>query len=245
MKTILKISLVMCVVSLIYSCESEEESVLPTTDNTISENELLDLVDQSYFSNPNERHRRPQISFEPVINMVGGNFEEVGKSLLLRKSGKGLAMVLKAEGEPLTANTAWWIIFNNPEECTDGICGDDGFTDLLNGEKTGLCMLYATGSVSRRNGKSVFVAYLKEGQLTESVNGKLLMQPERVLAPGNSGHAQVNLVVRSHGPIIPGMIREQIGSHGGGCDTDLPPFSAIPMNTGECGDIQASVHISG
>ena len=244
MKNILKTIAILVLLGVAYSCEPEEETVPLIQSETVTDSELLDLVDQAYFSDSNERGQRPSISFEPVLNMVSGNFEEVGRSLLMRKPGKGLAMVLKATGESLTANTVWWIIFNNPEECTDGVCGDDGFTDLINGEKTGLSMLYATGSVSRRNGKSVFVAYLREGQLTEGVNGKLLGQPERVLADGNSGHAQVNLVVRSHGPIIQGMIREQIGSHGGGCTTDFPPFSAIPTKEGECGDIQASVHIA-
>ncbi|GJM28004.1 MAG: hypothetical protein DHS20C17_06390 [Cyclobacteriaceae bacterium] len=246
MKNILKVITAVVVLFMVYSCEPEDETMPLVQDESITESELLDLVDQSYFSNLNERNQRPGISFESVLDMVSGNFDEVGKSLLLRKPGKGLAMVLKAKGEPLTANTAWWIIFNNPENCTDGICGDDpDFADLINGEETGLAMLYASGSVSKKNGESVFVAYLKEGQLTEGVNGKLLGQPERVLAEGNAGHAQVNLVVRSHGPAIPGQIMEQIGSHGGGCVTDFPPFSQIPVNEGECADIQASVHIAG
>jgi len=106
-------------------------------------------------------------------------------------------MVLKTNVEENHAFTAWWIIFNNPGECVDTPCGSGGFDDFINGEATGLAMLYASGNVSRRNGVCVLVARLKEGEITEGVNGKLLGQEERFLEPGNSeGAHAINLRMR-------------------------------------------------
>ena len=59
-------------------------------------------------------------------------------------------------------------------------------------------------------------------------------------------NAEIHMVLRSHGPAVPGIVNEQIGSYVGGCPTTLPygfpPFSEVPDAAGECGDIIAAVH---
>ncbi len=55
--------------------------------------------------------------------------------------------------------------------------------------------------------------------------------------------AQIQLLLRSHGPAVPGMVEEQIRSYGGGCTEFLPPFSEIPDAVGECAEVLVSVHL--
>ncbi|MGH3647369.1 MAG: hypothetical protein ACRDTM_09355 [Micromonosporaceae bacterium] len=45
----------------------------------------------------------------------------------------------------------------------------------------------------------------------------------------------MHLVIRTHGPAIPGMLDYQISSFNGGCAPGEP-------NTGLCRNVQASVH---
>jgi len=52
---------------------------------------------------------------------------------------------------------------------------------------------------------------------------------------------EVHLVVRSHGPRIPGRVDEQIMTPGGGCTSELPA-GQMPTAPGECATVQLSVH---
>jgi hypothetical protein len=149
-------------------------------------------------------------------------------------------MALKTRLEPGHAATIWWVIFNNPQNCAFTPCGGPGFEDFFDGENTGLAMLYAAGTVVSNNGIAVFAGHLKEGVIVEGANFPIFGQPERPLY--DSETADIRLVLRSHGPKITGQIHAQISTWGGGCLVDFAPFSAIPMNEGECGDIYVSLH---
>lgn len=220
-------------------CEPEEETIPIVQSPSFSESELMALIDQSAISDePGARYGRPIISFNPVLDLVNGG-TEVGKSLLIRTK-KGVAMALKTRMIPGHTATVWWVIFNNPENCAYSPCGGPGFEDFIDGENTGLAMLYAAGTVVSRNGIAVFAGHLKEGFIGEGANGFVMGQPERPLV--DSKNADLRFVVRSHGPKIPGEVREQISTWGGGCVVDFPSFSAIPQNEGECGDIYVSLH---
>ena len=54
--------------------------------------------------------------------------------------------------------------------------------------------------------------------------------------------AEIHILLRSHGPAIPGIVNEQIDSYLGGCTDNFDPLSAVPVAVGECGDIIAAVH---
>lgn len=47
----------------------------------------------------------------------------------------------------------------------------------------------------------------------------------------NPTQAEIHAVVRTHGPVIPGMVDEQIHTFNGGCDPGQP-------NEGQCQDLQ-------
>ncbi len=203
----------------------------------------MDLIDQSDFNDPNARHKRASVSFSSVYDLVNGGVE-VGKSLLLRKKGKGVAMALKTHMIADHAATIWWIIWNSPENCATTPCGltNADFDNAGTGPGgTALSMMYAAGNIIRHSGVGTFHGYLKEGVIQGSINDQVGVPDLPLL---DAKKAEIHLVVRSHGPRIPGMEGVQTGSYFGGCTTNFPPtFETTPTNPGECGDIHVSEHL--
>ncbi len=117
------------------------------------------------------------------------------------------------------AYTVWWIIFNNPEFCVDGCGVDDLEIEEVNGSA-----FWATGGIVEDDNVGVFNAQLRENQLP--------MGEEQVLRGNgltNSFDAEINLIVRTHGSVIPDLAEQQITTFNGGC----PP--------NECLDVQFAV----
>jgi hypothetical protein len=130
----------------------------------------------------------------------------------LVRNDNGVAVTMHTSGlTPGDAVTMWWVI-TNP--------GDTGFSTVQ----------YAAGHVIGGDGTADYGSYLKVGDTGGC-------QPASTGLPCGSGltdphNAIVRLVVRDHGPAIPGFIPEQIHSFGGGCG--LP--------TAHCMNVQISVH---
>ena len=238
MRTIIKTCTVAAMVLVFFGCEPEEDAVPMVDNQSFTESELMALVDQSDLSDPNGRHGKPTKTYSPVLDLVNGAVN-VGNSLLIR-THNGVSMALKANMEPGHTATVWWVIFNNPENCAYSPCGGPGFEDFFDGENTGLAMLFAGGTVVSNSGIATFAGHLKEGVINEGANFPIFGQPERPLV--DSETADLRYVVRSHGPKITGQVHEQTSTWGGGCVVDFAPFSAIPQNEGECGDIYVSLH---
>lgn len=241
MNTFIKTFIAFAMVLFFFGCEPEEDTVPLVNNQSFTESELMDLIDQSVFSDLNARHSATSVSFGSVFDAVNG-VDGVGKSLLLRKKGKGVAMALKTHMIPDHAATIWWIIWNSPENCEGSPCGSDGdFGNAGTGPGgTALSMMYATGNIVNRNGVGTFHAYLKEGVIQGSINDQVGVPDLPLL---DAKKAEVHLVVRSHGPRIPGMEDVQTSSYEGGCTVNFFPFEAIPTNPGECGDIHFAVHL--
>jgi hypothetical protein len=140
--------------------------------------------------------------------------------------------------------TLWWVIFNNPEECA-GPCGE---ADLFDGPEgpTGVepSCLFADGSIVGGNGGARFHDRLGIGEardscidfFVEAVDG-LEGQDHGLTNPTG---AEIHLVMRSHGPLIPGMVSEQRSTFGGGCKEFLGP-GVDELQTGQCSDQQFAV----
>jgi hypothetical protein len=143
-----------------------------------------------------------------------------GASSTLVRSAGGVSIRLSIGGLAPGAYTAWWVIFDDPSACVLG-CGLD---DL--GVATGL---YAAGHVVGNNGHATFAAHLSVGDLS----GLDPSAPPIFAGPGllDPFGAEVHLVVRYHGPAIPGRIPEQTGTFAGGCDA----FA--------CGNVAAAAHL--
>jgi len=106
------------------------------------------------------------------------------------------------------AYTVWWIIFNNPAGCVGG-CGED---DLGN-PNARASVFYAVGFVTGNDGTANVAANLKTGALPAGLDVLL----GSGLEPGKGLRAEIHLVVRSHGPIVPGMVAQQISTFDPAC----------------------------
>lgn len=120
--------------------------------------------------------------------------------------------------------------FNNPAAC-DNSCNAP---DLGNPAVLGT-VLYAAGHVIGPNGKGNFAAHLAVGDTSgDSFPVEFPGDLVGLIAPLE---AEIHLVVRSHGPPLPGQVAEQISTfNGGGCHDPGDPTDA-------CEDQQFAVHL--
>lgn len=172
----------------------------------------------------------------PIIDAVN-QIGDAGIAKLKRNQNK-ISMNFKVENlEPGYAYSIWWVIWNKPENCGNPFeCGepDFGIADEVQVE-----VLYAAGHVVGQSGKGYFSGSLKENDDSGSINDLFGLPGYGGLTDAQS--AEVHLVLRSHGPSIPGQVNEQINSYPGGCEIDFLPFTEIPDEEGECGDYMFSV----
>jgi len=169
--------------------------------------------------------------YDPISNYP--NLDVVGTSTLVRNKNGITVNFMTTNLIPGHAYTLWWIIWNNPQYCAvPGECNDP---DFGNAEAVGVDVLFAAGHVADEDGVGTFSGHLR-------VDGAKGAFSSLGLEDGNAFSAEVHLVLRSHGPAIPGMVNEQISTVGGGCDVELGIFVAIPEEVGECGDIEFAIH---
>lgn len=175
-----------------------------------------------------------------VINPILG---EITGTSTLHRSKNGITVNYKTTGlAPGYTYTVWWVIWNNPENCgTPFECND---LDFAIADKVGVEVLYAAGHVVGNSGKGNFSGHLNVDDDSASINPLFGLPPAGGLQSGNTFSAEVHLVLRSHGPKIPGMVNEQISSYEGGCldPFAIAPFTEIPDEVGECGDIEFAIH---
>lgn len=214
---------------LTFGCDSD----LPTTsDNLETITETEDLIAE-------KRGFGASATTSPVYTFA--NMEEVGASNLVRSSDQ-LGVKIHTTGLiHHQAITLWWVIFNNPEECSEGACGEP---DLFNPAVEPSC-IYADGDIVGGNGHSRFHDRLKVGDRRDScidffvdADPELEGEDYGLLNPEG---AEVHFVIRSHGPLIPGMVPEMRSTFAGGCEYNLDP-GVTPENPGECSDLQFAIH---
>lgn len=185
----------------------------------------------------------PVVSTTFVERWSDGTLVEGTESTLVRME-HGLYMTfITEELEPGDAVTIWWVIFNKPENCSEGDCGvddvvlvDETGTILKNDEgapqpnvagrtAAGVAQLTATGTVVDEDGSAKFLARLPVGDTNDAQFGPGLLNPMT---------ADVHLVARTHGPASPGVLHEQLTTPWGGCPDGWPKAP--------CGNVQVAVH---
>lgn len=175
-------------------------------------------------------NRSKVYSFENGKVIRGGNS-------ILKTAPSGASIFLHTTKlKPSSAITLWWVVFNHPENCThpEGKfrCGP-GDLEVFGGDPAvESSVLYADGHVVRSNGDIDFQAFLPKNTIP----------PGTLFGPGltNPLGADIHFVVRSHGLILPYIVKEQIITFGGGCN-NAPNGTGIPgPNT--CVDMQFAVH---
>lgn len=181
----------------------------------------------------------------PLINQVDDpqlpKGTQVGNTLLVR-TRQGIFYALRATDlTPGHVITVWAVVFNQPENCAqypEACKGSDLSTPDVLGDA-----VYTSGGVVRENGTIRLRAFLREGDASGSMAHEVstAFPPTGLL---DLEDAEVHLVIRDHGPAIPGKVYEQRSSFTGGCATSFPPFSAFPKNQGECGNTFAAIHLA-
>lgn len=122
--------------------------------------------------------------------------------------------------EPSSIYTLWWVVFNNPAGC-DGPCD---LADVLatvgenaNNNPANIGLFYGGGKQVGVIGAVGFGATLREGDTSYCVAAgdgpfAALCNP---LVDANT--AEVHMVVRSHGSMVPGQLGAQMSKFTGGC----------------------------
>lgn len=154
----------------------------------------------------------------------------VGSARLVR-TDTGVGFNLRTSG--LTKGDAvsiWWVIFNNPEFCEhgegDAACGElDLFENPedapfdenppVPNEDVDPAVMAGGGHVVGASGNAGFAGHLNEGQITNE-------HPAFTDGPGltDPRGAEIHLVVRTHGPVIPGLNHDMFNSFEVGCDVN-------------------------
>ncbi len=166
-----------------------------------------------------------------VIEIGTGN---VNGSATIHRSKNGVTVNVKTTGLIAgNAYTMWVVAFNSPQDCldaTDGQLGVDGCDGSDLGRANGDVM-YGAGHVVGGNGKGNFSAHLSEGD----VSGSVRPQPSPGLIDAQT--AEVHIVIKDHGPKIPGMVSEQIHTFNGGCNEG-------DENEGLCDDVWFAIFLA-
>ncbi len=205
--------------------------VLLSCSNEQLNDPVIESVNADHFTRASSK------STVAVYNPILG---EVTGTSTLHRSKNGITVNYRTTGlTPGYTYTIWWVIWNNPEDCEiPGACldSDFGFVEVE--------VLYAAGHVVGNSGVGNFSARLNVGDDSQSINDLFGLPPAGGLQAGRTWSSEVHMVLRSHGPAIPGMISEQINSYEGGCldPFAIPPFTEIPDELGECGDIEFAIH---
>lgn len=159
-----------------------------------------------------------------------------GAAAQLTRTGSGVSYTSRTTGlEKGHVVTTWWVIFNNPEECDNpvpAIGSSCNVPDLFNPDVEG-SVLWGGGNIVGNSGRTTIAGHLAEGEITA-------FHPLFVGTPGllDALGAEIHLVIRTHGPAIPGMIREMRTTFEGGCT----PETSFGFGNGpnECAEPQAA-----
>ncbi len=178
-----------------------------------------------------------------TVHLMSDGSEIEGSWSTLTRYENGVAMTLHTSG--LTAGdvvTAWWVIFNAPENCSDGACdandvfmfddegkmivGDSGpQANAEQREAAQISVLGATGNLVGESGEGHFAAWLGVGEVPGVLFGPALQ---------NASGAEIHVVLRTHGPLDPDTFDEQITAFNGGCPAEFP--------NAPCRNVQSAVH---
>src|SRR5262249_4952494 len=162
-----------------------------------------------------------KISVKPVVMLMGGAIVQAAGSRLIRDNN-AVSMTLNTRG--LTNGnvyTAWFAIFNNPENCFTRPCSP---ADIFSNPAVQGSLVNAGGRIVGPDGAASYGSYLAVGDTTFAHIGPGLLDPK---------HAEIHIAVRSHGPasaLDATQLAAALTQFTGGC----------PPNT--CMTVQASVH---
>ncbi len=173
-------------------------------------------------------------SREEVRTFPGPGSVVAGADATLVRQPDGASFTFSGKNlTPGNAYTIWFVAFNDPATCTspmmDGatVISLCGVADLLNnrGEPTAL---WSAGHVVGDSGESTWGGRIAVGDTSGRTERGQLLHNDGLTDPQG---AEIHLVLRSHGAMIPELVNEQIHSFNEGCYSDQP-------NAGQCTNVQ-------
>ncbi|MBX2876334.1 MAG: hypothetical protein KTR30_29720 [Saprospiraceae bacterium] len=241
MKASVYLLLLIGLLRLTSSCQKEydQQNIAPVADEDFSATQEFEEMGLRY-----PRFGKG-FTIAPLINQVDDpqlpKGKQVGNTLLAR-TRQGVFYSLSAKDlTPGHVITVWAVVFNQPQHCAEfpeACKGSDLSEPAVLGDA-----VYTSGGVVRANGTIRLRAFLREGDASGSMAHEVSTAfPPTGLLDLDDG--EVHLVIRDHGPAIPGKVYEQRSSFTGGCAISFPPFSAFPVNEGECGNIFTAIHLA-
>lgn len=181
--------------------------------------------------------RGVHVQTAPVLNPINGN-AVIGEAQLKRQKQGITAHYRTGDLIPGHTYTLWWVVWNNPENCIayPGACDAPDFAIA---DQVKVEVMYAAGRKANQRGEAVFNAHLNTMDAVGTIND-LFGLPTFGGLHDPMG-AEVHMVLRSHGPAIPGQVDDQLSSYEGGCTTFLPDFTEVPDEPGECADLHFAI----
>jgi hypothetical protein len=189
--------------------------------------------------------RAVESSTVDVLSFVDMEVVDGAAARLVRSANAVQTRTNTAELDHHHVMTLWWVIFNNPEYCQGEACGEADLFDGPDGPtNVQPSCIYADGSIVGGNGHARFQDRLKVGETRDScIDFFVDLDPDlegRDYGLQNPEGAEIHLVVRSHGPLIPGLVKDQRSTFAGGCEYFLPP-GREDLQEGQCSDLQFAV----
>jgi hypothetical protein len=166
-------------------------------------------------------------------------------STLLRGSDSVTLTMHTSQLAPGHVVTAWWIIFNAPQNCAFPVYSYECGPGDVTGSPAALpAVMFASGRVVASDGTATFAARLKVGDgsgcvtipIDVNTSGSALY-PCNPLVSTVGPHVHVLLL--DHGPAIPGLISQQLHVYGAGCNN-----FGLDNGPNTCALVQATVHQS-
>jgi hypothetical protein len=163
-----------------------------------------------------------KISILPLLpitmGMVGSDPVPTSGTELIRGKDGAFMSVTTKNLTPGWVYTAWMGAFNNPEECATHPCsGADFANPAVQGSR-----INCGGRIIGPDGSATYGSFVRIGDTTSAFDGPGLLDPK---------HAEIHLVVRSHGPAVMGMaLADQLSMFNGGCPPNM------------CVNVQVAVH---
>lgn len=223
--------------TLLLGCDSQS-GVSPDLQDTPDLTTLLTAEERAVLEAEGIDAGKTGFTFNEAPVLTFADEDRVGFSRTVRLDNGILGTISTSQLEPGTATTLWMVVFNAPDQCTEGICDAD---DVSRPEAR-VDLVYVDGGIVGPSGRLRYFWFREVGDESGSIADALFGNPEMGVEDAHA--AEVHYVVRSHGPVIEGFEYEMTHTFNGCCTLgslpDDPRLGPVGPNT--CANVQFAVH---
>jgi hypothetical protein len=184
-------------------------------------------------------------NFIPGVNAAGKDstavfdLQDHGGVFVMNPQTRGSSDLVRTD-LPIGAYSVWWIIFNNPAGCSDGVCGENDVLPPPGTLEAEVSAVWATGGIVGPDRGGHFSARLGVGK--DAAPGQIIFGDALTDPMG----AEIHVIVRYHGPARwddSAALLSQMSTFQGYCT----PASSLGVGTDEsafsCFEPQATMHM--